>query len=326
MISIICPVFNESNYIANCIDSIINNDFPHSDYEIIIVDGGSNDNSLEIIESYRKNYSFIKVFENSRKIVPISLNIAIRESKGEYIMRIDAHCVYPKNYIQLLLDASLKYNVENVGCVINTLPSSNSLVSKAIAIGMSHPMGVGNSYFRIGATKEKFVDTVPFGFFKRTIFDEIGLFSEDLIRNQDDEFNARIINSGGSILLLPYLSIDYFARKSIYGLMKMFFQYGFFKPIVNMMVKKPTTLRQFAPLILVLFLVLGVFFSIYDSFFIKPFVFTFLFYLAIITLTSISLYLTNKIALKLSLFLPIIFLIIHFSYGFGYLIGITVVR
>lgn len=319
-ISVICPIYNEKEYITGCFESILAQDYPFDLIEVLFIDGISNDNTREIIMDIAHKYSFVKLLDNPSKIVPFALNIGIIASVGDVIIRMDAHCKYPVNYFSILIDSLNKLNADNVGGVILTKPANSSAIAKAIAITMSHPFGVGNSLFRIGCKKIMQVDTVPFGCFRRTIFDHIGFFDTDLIRNQDDEFNARIIKNGGTIFLIPDIEIIYYSRDQISKVGQMFYQYGLFKPLVNKKLGSPASFRQFVPLLFVS----GLFFGTLIGIFIKP--------VLGLTLVSILVYISISFGFslieiikhrKLSLiFLPYIFTIIHISYGFGYLKGI----
>ena len=151
-----------------------------------------------------------------------------------------------------LVDALLTSDADNVGGIIVTLPADGSTMARAIAVGLSHPFGVGNAYFRIGVGAPRWVDSVPFGCFRREVFDRIGLFDEELIRNQDDEFNLRLIKFGGRILLLPDVVSYYFARRSLSDLSRMYYQYGYYKPLVARKVDGVMTLRQLVPGLFVL--------------------------------------------------------------------------
>lgn len=320
-VSVICPVYNEEKHIDKCVNSIIQQDFLKSNLEVIFVDGMSDDRTREKLYSYSKKYSFIKVLDNPFKVVPHALNIGIRESKGDVIIRIDGHCEYPNNYFSILVEYLYELEADNVGGVWNTLPANNSILCKAISIGVSHPFGIGNSLHKVGANSIVETDTVPFGCFRRDIFERIGYFDEDLIRNQDDEFNGRIINNGGRIFLIPELVIDYYARDRVSKMVKMFYQYGLFKPLVNKKLGSPATVRQFFPLLFVL----GLFGGLILSFIGKPFLIIYFSILVIYIL--FTLYFSTVEALKqkkikLLFLLPYIFFVIHFSYGWGYLIGV----
>lgn len=320
-LSVVCPIYNEEKYIAKCIDSILEQDFPHDDWEILFVDGMSTDKTRDIISSYSAKYSFIRVLDNHMKIVPYAMNKGIEESTGSIIIRLDAHVIYPSNYFSILVKKLEEYNADNVGCVCNTLPVNDSAQAIAIAETLSSPFGVGNSMFRIGVERDMDTDTVPFGCFRRDVFEKVGLYDLDLVRNQDDELNARIINNGGKIILLADLSCDYYARDKFSKLYKMYYQYGLYKPLVNKKLGKPATLRQLVPPLFLSGLVLGLVLScIFPVLFIP--------YLIVIVLYIImGLFIGSKVARKhhkfsLVFLMPISFLIVHIGYGWGYLNGI----
>ena len=183
------------------------------------------------------------------------MNLGIAAAGGSVIVRMDAHVEYPGR-LHLRAGGPLERSgADNVGGVCQTLPAGDSAVAKAVAFGMSHPLGVGNSHFRIGTLEDRWVDTVPFGCYRREVFDRIGLFDEELVRNQDDEFNLRLIRHGGRILLSPRIVCKYFARDSLAKLWRMYYQYGYFKPLVVRKVGGVMTIRQLLPPLFVLSLI-----------------------------------------------------------------------
>jgi glycosyltransferase involved in cell wall biosynthesis len=321
-VSIIIPCRNEEAFIGKVLENIINQDYPTDFTEVFVVDGKSNDKTVELIKGYSEKHSFIYYLENPQKIVPFALNKAIKKSTGEIIIRMDAHAVYPNDYISKLVDGLAEYKCENVGGVWITKPGSDSLKAKAIALATSHPFGIGNAYYRLSNQKPKEVDTVPFGCYNRKIFDKIGYFDEELIRNQDDEFNARLIKNGGKIYLLPQIQIIYFAREKLSKVSIMFYQYGLYKPLVNLKIGKPATLRQFAPLLLVIYLVITGGLSFISNFILVSFILGIIFYLFICSFATVSIWIKNIKESGLMFYLFLLFPIIHLSYGWGYLTGI----
>ena len=197
MLSVICPIYNEAKYIDVCIQSILFQDYPKDCLEVLFVDGMSKDGTRDIVENYARQYPFIHLLNNEKRIVPIAMNIGIKVSKGDVIMRLDAHAQYPANYFSVLVKALETIDADNVG-VLNKTP-------KTLAIGevLSNKFGVGNSTFRLGVDKVMEVDTVPFGCWKREVFDKYGVYDERLIRNQDIELNKRIVRGGGHIYIVP---------------------------------------------------------------------------------------------------------------------------
>ena len=318
--SIVIPCRNEEKFIGKCIDSIAANDFPKDELEVIVVDGMSEDKTREIVRHYSMQYPFIKLIENRKKIVPSGLNIGIQEASGALIMRMDAHNIYAENYISKCVEYLNNYPADNVGGIWITLPGSDSAVAKAIALAVAHPFAAGNAYYRIGSKEPRYVDTVPFGCYRREVFDRIGLFDEELIRNQDDELNLRLIKNGGRILLGPDIVSYYHARDSLKKLWKMYFQYGYFKPLVAKKIGKILTLRQLVPVSFVTSLIL----SFLMAFFMKPFMYIFI--ALSLAYLSVNIACSFQIAYKNSFrhfMLPLIFATIHFAYGFGYLKGIA---
>lgn len=318
MLSVICPIYNEERYIGACVESILAQDYPKDDLEVIFADGMSSDRTREIVASYTAKYPWIRLIDNPKRIVPPALNAAIKASKGDIIMRLDAHAEYPTNYFSALVNALNKTNADNVGGVCITLPGSESNTSKAIAAVLSSKFGMGNSSFRVGTSKRCEVDTVPFGCWHRSIFDKIGYFDKDLIRNQDDEFNGRIRKNGGKIILCPDVEIKYFGRTTLSKVGKMFYQYGVFKPLVNKKLGTPATIRQFFPLALVL----GLFFGAVISILWHPFIWIYLTGISFYLLLSLIFSCKSGGSISKILIQTITYPIVHLNYGWGYLVGL----
>lgn len=318
MITVVCPIYNEEKYIARCIESIMEQDYPKDDMEVLFVDGMSTDHTRAIIEEYLPRCPYLRVIDNPQRIVPYAMNAGIKAAKGDVIIRLDAHALYPSNYFSELVRKLYELNADNVGAVCRTLPADDSPKCRAIAAALSSSFGMGNSYFRIGAKDIMQVDTVPFGCYRKEVFDKIGLYDTDLIRNQDDELNARLIKHGGKIYLLPYLIVDYFARNTIKKTGKMFYQYGLYKPLVNKKLGSPATLRQFFPVAFVLGLIFGLILSIFSKYILIA-------YLAIVTMYFLLalIFSVKSYSSILQVFCQIAtYFTVHINYGWGYLVGI----
>lgn len=321
-ITVVCPIYNEEKYIAACIESILSQDYPQEKMEILLIDGMSEDNTRNIILNYVQKYPFIELLDNPKKIVPTALNIGIRKASSEIIIRLDAHSIYPDNYFSMLVKYLKELDADNVGGIWETLPIDEKLISKAIAAALSHSFGMGNAYYRIGGTAEvKKVDTVPFGCFKKDIFERIGLFDEELVRNQDDEFNGRITKNNGKIYLIPSIVISYFGRDSLKKVAKMFYQYGLFKPLVNKKLGTPTNLRQFFPLLFLIGIVVGAFLSYFSTLIAMVYACILLLYL-FLSFNFSARESVKQREWRLFFVLPVTFFLIHISYGWGYLKGI----
>lgn len=321
LVSIIIPCRNEEAFIYKVLQNISEQTYGAENLEVVVADGMSTDDTTGEIERFQKNHTQLKItlIENPEKVVPFALNKAIGMSEGEVIVRLDAHSVYPANYIERLVkELEARPDAWNVGGCWDTQPGADTDEAKAIVAATSHPVGIGDADYRLKSSEIRKVDTVPFGCFKREVFDKIGLFDEDLVRNQDDEFNARIIENGGSIYLIPDLQIKYYARPTIKKMAKMFFQYGYFKPLVNKKREKPATLRQFAPPILVLGILLGWI----PVLFWPPFAWVYGPALWIYIVMLLVVAITMKAQTNSRIHIFICFVVIHFSYGWGYLRGI----
>jgi len=321
-VSIIIPCRNEESFIFNTLLSIINSEYSLELMEILIIDGMSDDKTKKIVKEFEYKYSQIRLLDNPNKTVPYAMNIGIKEAKGSIIIRLDAHSVYPIDYISKLVYWIEKLDVDNVGGVWDTMPANDSLESQAIAYSTSNSFGIGNAQYRISNKVEPYeVDTVPFGCYKAEVFDKIGLFDLDLTRNQDDEFNGRLIQNGGQIFLIPDLKIKYFARENFNKMFKMFYQYGYFKPLVNIKLDVPATLRQFVPPSFVLFLIFGTIFSFFSKVFFILFLIGLAVYFSVNSLVSYKISKKKK-NFKLFPYLVKSFFLIHLSYGIGYLKGV----
>jgi glycosyltransferase involved in cell wall biosynthesis len=257
MVSIVLPCRNEARYIARCLDTLLATSYPQDRLEVLVMDGRSEDKTREIVERYARRFSFIRLLDNPRMIVPTALNLGIQAARGEVVVRVDAHALYPPEYIPRLVEGLLTSGADNVGGPVLVLPARRTAMARAIALGLSHPFGVGNSWFRIGTSEPRWVDTVAYGCWRRELFNRMGLFDEELVRDQDEEFNYRTIGKGGRVLLLPEAVSYYYARPTPRLAGRMLYQYGYFKPLVAWKVGRVATLRQLAPPLFVVALVLG---------------------------------------------------------------------
>jgi glycosyltransferase involved in cell wall biosynthesis len=254
-ISVIVPCRQEAGHIEACVDSILSSDYPSDRLEILVAEGGSTDGTRDLLERLVARHARLRVIDNPVGTAPAALNRGLAEAQGEWIVRMDAHSQYPRDYIPRLMELSQRENAENVGGLFETLPGGTSFVARAIAHALGHPLGVGDARYRTGVTGVTEVDTVPFGCFPRRVFEQVGTFDEELVRNQDDEFNHRIRKAGGRILLTPDVRIRYFARGTLRGLARMYYQYGLFKPLVWRKLGTVPTLRPLIPALFVLGLV-----------------------------------------------------------------------
>ena len=321
MLTIICPIYNEEKYIARCIESIIQQDYPKNDLEVLFVDGMSTDRTREIIEGYLPQCPYLRVLDNPHKIVPYAMNKGISEAKGDSIMRIDAHTFYEPNYCSAIVRRLKELDAENVGCVCKTDVLNKTPKTLAIREVLSNKFGVGNSDFRTGIDGLKEVDTVPFGCWPKRVFEKYGLYDVRLVRNQDIELNKRIINGGGKIYIIPDTFCTYLARETFKQLAKNNFDNGKWNILTvyythNM---KSLSLRHFIPLLFVLGLIVPMLVGIFWHPALLLSVFVLLMYLLALGTISAKLAITKKLNF---FYLLWSFITLHISYGWGSLMGI----
>lgn len=321
MLSVIIPIYNEEKYIHNCLQSIINQDYDKEDLEVLFVDGLSNDATRTIILQYAQQYFYIHLLDNPHRIVPYAMNTGIENAKGDIIMRLDAHTSYDKQYFSTLTKYLYEYHADNIGCVCRTDVLNKTPKSTAICAVLQHPFGVGNSSFRTGTQHMMEVDTVPFGCFRRDVFDRFGLYNTLLVRNQDIELNKRIRNGGGKILLIPEALCTYYARETFSGIAKNNYLNGLW----NLLTVKITqqfsslSLRHFIPLLFLLSLILPLIGFVFYKPLILLSIISLCLYLTFLCITCISISLHKKCHFG---YLLQAFIVIHFSYAIGSLAGI----
>lgn len=322
-VDVIIPCRNEVSYIDQMLTAVLSQDYPKHLLNIYVVDGMSNDGTQDVLKGFSERYKNVYVLSNPDRTTPKALNIGIKASSSEVVVRMDCHANYPTNYISYLVENLVALKADNVGVCVETLPAKETPKCVGIALALSSRIGVGGSQFRVGVGEVKAVDTVPFGCFRRDVFTRIGYFDEGLTRNQDDEFNSRLIKNGGKIFILPKLSIEYYARDTYTKLAKMYFQYGLFKPLSNLKSGRVVSIRQLVPsgfLLTLLFLALcGLGAPVY----VLGFFGLLFFYEAVVLAYSFAVFSKGANTLLVPLSGAWAVNILHFSYGYGFLRGLV---
>lgn len=241
-VSIIIPCYNEQATIRQLLEAILQQTYPRADMEVVIADGLSEDKTRDKVREFQEEYPDLAVHmvENTARSIPSAINCAIQASHGEIVIRMDAHSQPYPNYVERCLLALDSGRGENVGGVWQIKPGGKSWIAKSVAVATAHPLGVGDAGYRIGA-QASLVDTVPFGAFRRSLVDKIGLFDESLHSNEDYEFNARIRQTGGRVWLDPEIVTVYYARSTLRDLARQYWRYGYWK--FRMLRRYPDTLR-----------------------------------------------------------------------------------
>src|SRR5262249_4664823 len=229
--------------------AVLDQDYPDGRMEILVVDGMSIDDTRDIVRSFQSNHPELRLLDNPGKIVPTGLNVALAECRGDIIVRVDGHCEIAPDYIRRCVEHLETDGVEAVGGPLETVGQSRT--ASAIAVAMSSSFGVGGSAFRTVKGKTMLTDTVAFPAYKRHMIEKAGAFDEELVRNQDDEYNYRRRKLGAKILLASDVRCRYYSRSTLSSLARQYLQYGFWK--VRVLQKHPRQMqpRQFAPLLLI---------------------------------------------------------------------------
>ena len=319
-VSGIIPCRNEADFIATCLESVVGLDHPKELLEIFVVDGMSTDDTRSIVRSYAERYPFIRLLENPKRTLAAGWNIGLRHATGDIVCAMIAHQTYRSDYISTSLRYLREYDADVVGGVLRTLPQVDDAMGRAIASAWAHPFGVGNARFRTGADRPTWVDNVHCGVFRRSAFELVGGYNEDLTRSQDADLQTRLKAKGGRILLIPETFSEYYTRSRYRPFARFCVINGYWvvRPLKHGALIR--SLRHWIPLVFVLTLVvLGVS---------APFVPIAGVLLAVLVLTYAAAALASaaQIAwrrrdMRYLALLPLVFATLHIGYGIGAAIG-----
>ena len=310
-VSVIIPILNEEKYIEKCIMSVLNQDFPIENLELILIDGMSDDKTVQIIKEYMEKYKFIKLIFNPEKTVQYALNAGIKAACGEIIVRMDAHSEYAEDYVSKCVQYLKNTDAINVGGPMIAVGKGGLQNVIAAAYHSKFALGGGKNHEE---GYEGYADTVFLGAFKREDILKLGMYDERLPRSEDDDLNFRIIESGEKIYITPEIKSRYYPRGSYKSLFKQYYEYGLWKVAVIKKHKKPARISHLVPMMFVAFLLLCL---------IAPLKFTFpvlLLYLLLNFYFSFTNPRVSKLSDKLRLML--VHSIIHIAYGGGFWVGI----
>ena len=308
LISAICPVLNEEENIEQVLKFFEGSD--PAEKELLIIDGGSTDSTLEIISEWTKRLNNVKLLHNPHKYTPFALNIGIDNSKADIIARLDAHTEYSEDYFLKILQTFKEIDADIVGGPMRTL--GKTLIQRSIAYAISTPFGIGDSKFHDENFKG-FVDSVYLGAWKRELFESIGKFDESQIKNQDDEFHYRAKSRGKKLYLNPEIKSFYYPRSSLSDLFIQFFNYGLYKPLVLKNNRSEAKFRHIIPSLFVLYILS------------LPFTFTaFIWMIPILIYLGLDLFFSfkNSNGFIVKLGTLIVYPALQISYGAGFLTGI----
>lgn len=315
-VRVVIPCRNEVKYISLCLNSLVAVDRTGMKVEVWVCDGLSDDGTREVVSTLAVSHPWIKLVDNPARTTPHAMNLGLRPDGYDVGIILGAHAEVEEDFLRENL--SLLEAHPEAGCVGGVIENVfQDAASRRIGAALGHPFGVGTAHFRTGR-KEGEVDTVAFGAYRREVFEQVGYFDERLVRNQDDEFNYRVVRAGWRIRLSPRIRSRYYVRASIGKLFGQYHQYGYWKVYVNKLHRDLTTWRQVVPAAFVTFLVVGaVLCSVHPAF-------------AWVYVAGLALYAAAALysavqATERAGDIPgtlLAFLVLHWAYGSGYLLGI----
>jgi glycosyltransferase involved in cell wall biosynthesis len=311
------PCRNERDYIGKALDSLLSQEGIEGDFEILVADGMSEDGTSEILLTYEEMHPQVKMIRNTRQAIPFALELLLGSARGEYILRADAHCEYPRDYIKTLLQYLESTHADNVGGIWETAPGVDTIQANVIASCLNSRFCVARSYRTLSGHTPVEVETVPFGAWRADHFRKFGPFDKRFLRAQDLEHNIRVKKMGGKIFCLPWLKITYYARETFEKFRKMAFQYGYWKIPVKKKHKIIFSVRQYAPP----FFILGTLLSVMTGLLVSPLFFILpLSYLVANFVASLHRSWKDGNLSKFYLYMYA-FGLFHVYYGLGYLRG-----
>ena len=245
LVSVLIPMRNEERHIEGCLRSLAAQDYPHERFEVLVLDGASDDRSREQVEQFMRGGGLnLRLIDNPERKTAHGLNLGLAQASGEIIVRVDAHAAVWPDFLRESVVALAESGADAVGGPIESV--GEGLVGEAIALAMSSPFGVGNAHFRY-SQEARYTDTAAFAAYRRDVFARIGDFTEEIDCGEDDEFNYRLADAGGRIYLTPKIGSVYYTRSSLPALSRQYLAYGRAKVKVLRRHPDQARLRQFAP-------------------------------------------------------------------------------
>jgi succinoglycan biosynthesis protein ExoA len=326
MISIVAACRNEAAHIGPFLESLLAQDLRGLEWEAIIADGMSEDGTRAVLEECAAGHPELRVIANPGRIVSTGLNAAIRAARGDVILRMDAHTRYATDYCRRCVETLLRTGADNVGGPART--DARGIRASAIAAAYHSPFSTGGARFH-DLNYEGWVDTVPYGCWRKDTLFRLGLFDETLIRNQDDELNLRLVRSGGRIWQNPEIVSWYSPRASLSGLCGQYFQYGFWKVAVIRKHRLPASWRHVVPVVFVLGNVMLILAMAASAGWLADWFGT----VATLWLAAASTYMGAIVIASVAIarthdwrilpHLPLVFATYHFAYGLGFLFNLV---
>lgn len=318
-VSVVVPCRNEIRFIHPFMRSLLAQRLPAGvEMEILIADGMSEDGTRAVLEAYSAAHPSITVLDNPGKIVSPGLNECIRRARGEVVVRMDVHSEYAPDYVRRCLEVLEASGAQNVGGPARTM--ARGYMQKAIALAYHSGFACGGARFH-DSSYEGWVDTVTFGCWRKRTLEELGLFDEALVRNQDDELNLRLVRGGGRIWQSPRIRCWFKPRATLAGLFRQYAQYGYWKVYVIRRHRLPASLRHLVPAAFVgglLLLGAAAPFSAAAAWLLALALAVY----GVAALVATALACRGILRLRYAPVMPLVFAVYHFSYGLGFLAGL----
>ena len=314
LVTVVIPVRNEQDNILRCLESVSSQSYAR--LEILVVDGDSEDMTAAQVQHYAATVDDrVRLINNRERIIPSSLNLALRHASGELMVRVDGHSRLTPGYIERAVHHFSTGNWGGVGGRKDGVGHTSA--GRAIAVAMSSPFGVGNSVYHYG-TETQVVDHIPFGCYNVAIARSLGGWDERFRVNQDFEFDFRMREAGHELLFDPQMKIDWDCRQSVRGLLSQYVRYGRGKARVAKVHPKSMALRHLAPPLLLAWLVAGVatlpFAPVAGLAMLAPYV------LGVVLASFVT---ARRVGRGDRRHLPLIFPAMHIGWGYGFCRGVV---
>lgn len=322
-VSVVIPCFNEEKFIGKVLQNL-KEQYPHEHYEIVVVDGISTDGTRAVIGDFVASNPgvAVRVVDNPERNIPSALNLGIAAASGQVIVRMDAHSIPTSGYVRRCVEVLSGGEISVVGMPWRIHPGADTTPARAIALAVAHPFGIGDAkYRRSDSLQAQLVDTVPFGAFRKTLWEEMEGFNAGLLTNEDYDFNYRVRQRGGKVLLDTAGYCNYFARPTFRDLAAQYYRYGSWKAQMVKLHPRSIKLRHLvAPLFVASVVSLGVL-----SLFVPPA--ASLLCVVLASYAALSLFYAFSLArtgdeIRLVPAISVAFLILHLTWGSGFLLGL----
>ena len=322
-VSVIIPTRNEGRFIADCLDSVLTGEYPVDRLEILVIDALSTDETRDVISARKAMGAPIRILDDTEGNIPRALNLAIRASRGEILIRLDAHNTYARDYLRRCVERLVAGEAEIVGGVWHAVPRTAGAWGRAVTAVLSEPFGVGNAHYRTRRlTQPTLVDTVPYFACRRTLFDRFGFFDDSIPCSEDMVYNSHLRELGGRILLDPAIESWYQTRTDPTPFIKHNLRNGI-GAVLPLHWGVRFRLRHFAPLMFISAMTVLALISMLQPRLAWLFIGALVIYVLVAAGVALRVAVRERAPMQFAL-MPVVFFVLHVSYGIGSVAGICV--